>query len=246
MADRVTISDGEMHSESLTGFNTHSSSNYEDTGVKAKTSLGFSRTVQSADQLDENDLIDIDNMQVTVKMAREMGLLGRVFDEELSMSAAHTAAEEQKSDDKSNTGNIEYDTAIDNLNGHLDNGSMSYDEAVKYEEALGEVALSEVSVPHLVETIEGLSAGTVAASDVPTDVKQIAESVEAKVTDAATSTAISELGQEGFSSLQNIASLHPAANEVIRRYAIDRAQGLHQDVTWSDLYDDLREQLNIA
>ena len=247
MADRVTISDGEMHSESLAGFNTQSSNNYEDTGVKAKTSLGFSRTVQNPDQLNDNDLVEVDNMQITAKMAREMGLLGNVFDAELSMSAAqeHQTKADQ-TEEKSNTGNEAYDSAIDSLNDHLEDGSMTYEEAAQYEDALGEVALGGISIDHLVETIDGLADGTVAVNAVPADIKHIAEGVESKVTEAATSTAVNELGQDAFDDLSNMASLHPDVNNVIRKYAIDRAQGKHGGVTWAELHQDLREQLNIA
>ena len=71
----------------------------------------------------------------------------------------------------------------------------------------------------------------------------MAANVETQVTQAATKAAVSELGKPAFDALTNMAASHAGVAEVIERYAIDRAQGKHGGVSWTDLYADLNEQL---
>lgn len=227
------------------GFQT--SENYQPTGVTVLSNGGasFNREVQSADALADNDLINVEGMQMTAKQARDLGLMGRVFkdDAEPNSKPADAPEEETETGAKSDTGHAEYDAAIDSLNQLIEEGSMTMEEGQVYDTSLAEIAFAGLSVDHVAETLTGLANGSIAESDVPPDIRAMAANVETQVTQAATKAAVSELGKPAFDALTNMAASHAGVAEVIERYAIDRAQGKHGGVSWTDLYADLNEQL---
>ena len=120
---------------------------------------------------------------------------------------------------------------------------MEIAEAQEYDVAVGQVALSGLSVEYAVETIDGIADGTVNALDVPTDVKASLASAEAKIEAASTKSAQAELGADTFAWLQNAAATHPGVDKAIRTYAIDRATGRAGGISWADLAADIRAQL---
>jgi len=252
MTERVTISGDQMTSQSLpnAGEVRHSTNNDAD-GITVRSGpAGFSRQSHNVSDLNDSDIIAIDGMEITAKVARDLGLLNKVYDEGLNAGSASQRSEvpEQRVDviKKSDTGHTEYDTAIDSLNEHIDNGSMTPAEGQAYDLGLAEIAMSGLSIESVTETLEGLANGTVAESDVPANVRATVIQVETAVEKAATSAAMAELGKPAFEALSQLASSHAGANQVIRQYAIDRAQGKHDGVTWPELYQDIQEQLGNA
>jgi hypothetical protein len=226
-----------------------SSENYQPTGVTVLSGGGasFNREVQTADDLNDNDLINVAGMQVTAKQARELGLLGQVFDEGLNAGSARKRTETPEpmvdTVKKSDTGYATYDEAIDKLNVLIDEGSMTAAEGQVYYTSLAEIAFAGLQVDHVVETLSGLADGSIAEADVPADVRAMATHVETEVRQASTKAAINELGKPAFDRLSEMASAHAGVAQVVERYAIDRAQGKHGGITWSELYQDLNEQL---
>ncbi|WP_271950432.1 hypothetical protein [Ruegeria faecimaris] len=209
------------------------------------------RDVHSQGDLKDSDVIDVQGMTMRVAQAKELGLLSDAFDEQLSIGAARRAAQEHgkaqeqtpEKTQRSDTGYTEYDTATDALNAALDDGSIEYEEASQYHTALGEVALAGLSVDEVVNTVEGLADGSLVENEVSGETLSMISSVEKSVTEAATQSAIHELGQEGFDQLDQLANAHPGVRQVIRQYAVDRVSGQSDGVTWAALAADLREQL---
>lgn len=240
--------DGTVEQMISTSGGVRRDSDYADTGVKITSGFG-SKTVHSADQIGDNDLVVIDGMEITGKMAREMGLLGRVFDEPLSSSAlakgATDAQQARVADEptKQETGVPDYDDAIARLEAEIDNGTMTLEEAREYDTSLAQIAMSGLSVDAVVDTLDGLASGTVDATEVPGDVKSMIRDVETSVTEAATASVKSEIGGEGFAELQRAAAASPEVNAAIRNYAIMRATGRAEGITWSDFLADVRDHL---
>ena len=226
-----------------------SSTDYEPTsGVTVRGGAsGSSRQAHNVSDLNDNDIISIDGMELKVLHARELGLLNRVFDEGLHSGSAsqQTEAPEAKVEvvQRSDTGHASYDEAIDALNALIDEGSMTPEEGQVYDTSLAQIAFAGLQVDEFAETISGLSDGSIDEADVPADLRAMAVHVEAEVTQASTKAAINELGKPAFDALTEMAASHAGVAEVIERYAIDRAQGKHNGVSWSDLYADLNEQL---
>lgn len=230
------------------GYN--SSTHYQPNGVSVLSNggAGFQREVHAVDDLAGNDLINLEGMQMTAAQAREMGLLGHAFGDAGLNSASPTRQSdepkpEQETVQKSETGHAAYDEAIDALNAMIDEGSMSFEEGQVYDASLAEIAYAGLQVDEVANTLSGLADGSIDEADVPADVRAMAAHVETQVTQAATKAAINELGKPAFDALTNMAETHAGVAEVIQRYAVDRAQGRHEGVTWADLYADINDEL---
>ena len=254
MVERVTVAHGgDMESQDMPSSKSRSSSdNYQDSGVTIRSGL-FNKNISSADQAGDDDLIAIDGMEIKVKQAREMGLLNKQFAEDGGLSAGNAAqAAHQRSDQQSDqqqseqtgTGNTEYDTAMAGLNDAIEEGSMEYGEAQAYDTSIAQIAMSGLSVEHAVETLDGLASGDVDATAVPSETKQMLNDIQGNVQKAATQSAKTELGREGFDVLQRAASVSPEVNAALRSYAIMRATGKADGVTWSDFLEDVQAHLN--
>jgi len=229
---------------------TNNNDNQANTGVTVlgNGGYGFNREVHNSSDLSDNDLINVQGMQLTAKQARELGLMGQVFkDEELNAGSAarrpETPEEQPTAAPRSDTGHAEYDQSVDRLNDLMDEGSMTFAEAQSYDTALGQLAMSGLSVEHLTETISGLADGSVNELDVPAEIKAVASQVQHSVTKAATAAAMSEMGKPAFDALQSLARSHSGVNQVVYQYTIDRAQGLHGGVSWADLYNHIQSQV---
>jgi len=153
----------------------------------------------------------------------------------------HKAAQDSQQQ-KSDTGHAEYDAAVDNLNSMLEEGTITMEEAQEYDHAHGELAMIGVSPDEAWATLHNLAEGDVAEEDVDPQQRQAMEQAYAKVQEAAAKSALNEIGDDGVAELRQIAELHPGAEQVIWRYASDRAQGL-TDVTWDELRGLLRNQI---
>ncbi|MCA1807341.1 MAG: hypothetical protein LC687_05780, partial [Actinobacteria bacterium] len=172
MVERVTVQHGgDMESQNMPSSKKHSSSDdYADTGVQVRSGI-FNKTISSADQAGDEDLIAIGGMEIKVKQAREMGLLNRQFPEDGGLSAGNAAqaahqrvdqqAEQPEQEQPQGTGNLDYDTAMAGLNEMLEAGSMAYDEAQTYDTSVAQIAMSGLSVEHAIETVQGIASGEV-------------------------------------------------------------------------------------
>ena len=250
-ATRVTTNAaGETVSEtSLYGTGGVTSSNdYEASGVTVRSGL-HNRTVSAADQVADSDIVVVDGMEITAKMARELGLMRQVFDEGLSIGAAKRAAEghhgyqpEDGPDDIEKTGHEAFDAAVADLNDQIEAGGMDYAEASEYHTALGEIALAGLTAEQVTETVAGIQDGTADLTGLDANTRAVVENVERKVTATATASAKAELGQAGFNRLAEIARGNPEVNEAITAYAIMRAQG-RADVSWGDFLSDAEDHV---
>ena len=231
--------DGEATTQTMPNTGGVSSSeDYQPSGVTVHTNgLGLAKTVNSIDELSPGDKVTIDGVQMDIEQAQQLGLLSGLFANTASNVTNELTPEANTdgTDTEGLTGHAEYDNAVASLNEYLEDGSMTHDEAIEYDSTLAQVAMDGISVDHLVETIDGLQDGSIAELEVPAGVRETARVAEEKVTQASTDSARAELGDEGFANLQRLASVNPQVNYTIRRYAIDRAQGKHDGVTWAGL-----------
>jgi hypothetical protein len=180
----------------------------------------------------DTDLINIQGMEVTYKMAKEMGLVGMHKPDEGLTAASAAQRTPEVSPTGSQTGNIGYDATVDGLAAQVEAGVMKYDEASQYETALGQVALAGLTVTEVTETLDGIADGSIDPAMLPSDQRQVVENLETKVTEASTKSVMSEIGQEGFDRLSQIAAGDAEFSEVLRNYASMRALG-KADHTWS-------------
>lgn len=250
--ERVTFgSDGpvEQTMPSSKGFAT--SADYTSNNLTVRSANGTERVVRSENNLNDEDVIEIQGMSMKVTQARDLGLLDAVFDEQLSIGAARRAAQEHgnaqdqspEETQGSNTGNAEFDTVIDGLNASLDDSIMSMGEAQTYETAFGQIAMSGMSVEEAVDTMRGLADGSVSELDVGGDKTAMLSSVETSITEAATQSAMQELGQDGFDFLKQASATNPGVDRVVRQFAVDRAAGRADGITWPEFAQHIREQL---
>jgi len=112
--------------------------------------------------------------------------------------------------------------------------------------SLAEIAFVGLEVEEVANTLSGLADGTLDKSEVSPDLQALATNVETQIKQAATKAALNELGKPAFDALTGLAGMHTGVADVIKRYAIDRAQGKHGGVSWSDLYADIQEQVGNA
>lgn len=274
--------DGSSSSQELpSAGKTQRSTDYVDEGglQMRHGPAGFSQTAHSADMVGDNDLITVDGMEVTGKMARELGLLGRVFDEKLSYGAAQRAALQEKQaahqritpeqrvlnelgaiprDDSGDAVNAPledgrgdqtpatYTETTKGLREAVEGGTMSADEAVVYDTLAAEMAMAEIDAVEAAEMQLRLQTGEIDQSDVDPDTKQTLERFEKQVTDAAQKAVVEEVGHEGFNFIQQAAQSSPEVNHAVRNFAIMRATGRSEGLTWADFLRDAKDYLGHA
>lgn len=237
------------------------SANYEQTsGVEVRRGFGKA-SVANASELQPNDVVMIDGVEVKASLAREMGLLNEVFqplkspeqlDPNLSSGAAAQKAQSEtakmsdataETTEDVGTGNEAYDEAAKGLNAALEAGHMEYAEAQTYDTTMAQMALAGIDVEDAVNTLSELSEGTKSELDVGSEDASMLKDAERQITQAATQSAQSELGQEGFEAIRQAAAVDPEVNEAVRGYAIQRATGKANGATWSDLLADIKAHL---
>lgn len=239
----------------VAGGGTKSSNDYRST-TSIEVQRGFSKaSVSSAADLQDNDIVTVDGIDIKASMARDMGLLGEVFspikspdqlDPGLNSGAA--AQNQQQQSDQgtgadTGTGNAAYDEAAAGLNEALEAGTMELAEAQAYDTTMAQMAMANINVDDAVNTLSELSAGTVSELDIGSENATMLRDAETKVTEASTKSAMSELGQEGFNDIQRAAQVDPEVNAAVRNYAVMRASGKTDGLTWADLAADIQEHL---
>lgn len=232
MTTQVTLNADGSTTSNQTGYAT--SDSYQSEGIVARSGIG-SRTVADHTRLDENELINIGGMELKVSQARDMGLLGTHMPDD-GLSAA-SAAQRVPDAPKDTTGHDAFDATVSELNAQVEAGSMDHSEANLYSTALGAVALAGLTVTEVSNTIDGLQDGSIDPTDLDQNQRDIVQNLQSTVTDAATKSAMKELGQDGFNRLAEMAKGNAELNGYIRHYASLRALG-KADVTWSEFYQD--------
>lgn len=218
-----------------------SSTDYDAKGVTVRNGMS-SRNVSAADQIGDDDLITVQGMEVTGKMARELGLLGTVFDESLSAGAAAqaAAAKAEAPKAKESSGHEGYDQTTAALNAAIEAEVMTVEEATEYHTAVGEIAMADLTVTEVLDTINARDAGTLDPSEISQEHRAVIENAERVVTETATQSAKRELGPQGFNRLAEIARSNAEFNEVLRGFAVHRALG-KADHTWAEFLAEAEE-----
>ncbi len=248
MVERVTLGGGDATVQTMPSSKSYASSaDYSSGGVSVRDASNTVREVHAKDDLNDTDVIDVQGMTMKVSQARELGLLNAAFDEQLSIGAAHRAAQEhsdaQEQSQGSNTGNAEFDSVIDGLNTSLDDSIMSMEEAQTYETAFGQIAMSGMTIDQVTETMRGLADGSLSETEVPGDTQAMFANVQSTITQAATQSALQELGQDGFDFLKQASDTHPGVDRCVRQFAVDRAAGRADGITWAEFAQHIRKQL---
>ncbi|GAA6159717.1 hypothetical protein NBRC116589_18910 [Ruegeria sp. HU-ET01832] len=252
MVERVTLGGGDATAQSMPSSKSYASSaDYVSGGVTVRDTKNTQRDVHSQGDLRDSDVINVQGMSMKVAQAKELGLLNTVFDEGLSIGAAQRAAQEQaaavdetpEEPTGSDTGHAEFDNVIDGLNTSLDDSIMTMEEAQTYETAFGQIAMSGMSVDEVTETMRGLAEGSVSELDVDGSTRAMFANVQSTITDAATQSAMQELGQDGFDFLKQASDTHPGVDRCVRQFAVDRAAGRADGITWTEFAQHIREQL---
>ena len=233
--------------------NHSSSDDYQSKGVEVQRGF-FKSTAHSADELNDDDLVKVDGMDIKASMAKELGLMDEVFkpvrspeqlDPGLSAgSAAQQQEQPQQQQESEGTGYEEYDNAAKGLNDAIEAGHMEFEEAQSYDTILAQTAMVGMSVDDAVQTLSDLASGTKSQMDIGSENAAMLKDAETKVTSAATKSAQAELGREGFDVIQRAASVSPEVNAALRSYAIMRATGKADGITWSDFLGDVQAHLN--
>lgn len=235
MTTQVTLQSDGSTTSSQTGY--ASSADYQSEGIVARSGIG-SRTVADHTRLDENELINIGGMELKVSQARDMGLIGaHAPDEGLSAASAAQRTPEAAPKADTGTGHEAYDATVSELNAQVEAGQMDNGEANLYSTALGAVALAGLTVTEVSDTIDGLADGSVELTDLDQNQRDIVQNLQSTVTDAATKSAMKELGQDGFNRLAEMAKGSAELNAYLRHYASLRALG-KADVSWAEFYQD--------
>ena len=232
--------------------NHSSSDDYQSKGVEVQRGF-FKSTAHSADELNDDDLVKVDGMDIKASMAKELGLMDEVFkpvrspeqlDPGLSAGSAAQQQEQPQQQESEGTGYEEYDNAAKGLNDAIEAGHMEFEEAQSYDAILAQTAMAGMSVDDAVQTLSDLASGTKSQMDIGSENAAMLKDAETKVTSAATKSAKTELGREGFDVLQRAASVSPEVNAALRSYAIMRATGKADGITWSDFLGDVQAHLN--
>lgn len=234
MASLTLHSDGTTSSDNSSGYAT--SENYKETGVTARNGMS-TRTVADTTRIDDDEIVQIDGMELKAGMARDLGLLDAHSQNEGLKASDATQGQTREASTASTTGHDAYDQSVSELNMKIEAGQMGPQEAGEYSTALGQVALAGMTVSEISETIDGLADGSINPMELDQNQRDIAANLETTVQTAATKSAMSELGQDGFNRISEIARGDAEFKGVLRQYASMRALG-KADHTWAEFLVD--------
>lgn len=220
-----------------------SSNDYKPVGIEARN--GFNtRHVADHSQLNDNEIIRVDGMELKVSQARDLGLIGGPVDESLNAGSAAPRvpeAQPEATSAQTTTGHEGYDQSVAELNSKVEAGQISQAEAGEYSTALGQVALAGMTITEVSETLDQIATGEIdPAIDLSKDQRDVVNSVESTVHRAATQSVISEIGQQGFDRLAEIAKGDAEFDGILRQYASMRALG-RADHTWTEFLAEAEE-----
>lgn len=224
-------------------------------GIQVRSGpAGWTKEVASVSQIDDNDIVTIDGMEVKAGMARQMGLLAPAVAATSNDLAQQMAAEQQQAlqgdtgedagegEDEGDTPDALLDAVVTGLDAEINAGVMSLEEGQAYEQVVSQLTLDGESVEDLIDVIEGLDDGSINPMDIPAEAQGYIDRATEQVTTAATEAVISELGQEGFDELQTYAERNPHAERLLTEYAIARATGSTDGLTWGDVLEYFRAE----
>lgn len=216
-------------------------------GIEVQRGMG-STTVASPDLLQDDYLITIDGVQLSARAAREYGLISTAFnpskspdqlDPKFGVGAAAQAAEQKQ---RPSTGHEGYDAIASDIMDRVEAGDLEGEEAFEYDLSVATVAGADLTITEVVDVIDGINSGALNPLDVDANTRQVAQSVEDRVTQSATKSAIGELGQQGFDRLSQMASASPVVDQAIRQYVSMRALGRSSD-TWADFLEMAEDEM---
>lgn len=229
------------------------STDYQSDGVTVQRGAGQT-SVAAAEHILDDDLVTVDGVQMSARMAREYGVLDKVFnpsrtpdqlDPGLNAGSATQQAGQTRQDPEDNstekTGHEGLDTLADDLNKAVESGEMEPEEAHGYYNAVGELALAGLNMDQGIELISKIQSGETA--DIPSDHQHVAAAVERGVTEAATRSAQSELGPQAFEFIRTATESSREVADSVRGFAIRRATGRANGLTWADLYADVVDHM---
>lgn len=216
------------------------STDYQQDGIEVIRGIG-STTIASPDLLQDTDLITVDGVQMPVSMARNMGLVAT--NSSASASQPTPSVDTRPSEpERASTGHEGYDKVSSDIADRVEAGDLEGEEAFEYDLAVATVAGADMTITEVVEVIDGIGSGELNALDLDANTRQVAQSVEQRVTQSATKSAIGELGQQGFDRLSQLAAASPVVDHAIRQYVSMRALGRSSD-TWADFLEMAEDEM---
>ena len=248
MAEIHTDNDG-VQTEVQHFSKTHSSSdNYQGEGVEVRTADRGRVNVSDPSTLQPNDIVNVDGMELTVQQAREYGVLDSLFSGEAPKMASPNQAAQQEAEaqgrPKPAEGTLgDHNDLAATLSEQVESGNLSADEAQAYDLVGANLEMAGMNYQSAVDLHYGLEEGTVNSNDVDPQQIQLVQDQANRVRAAATTSIISEIGAEGFNELEAMAAAAPGVKDVLERFAVDRATGQTEDITWGDLLEHLRAEL---
>ena len=191
------------------------------------------RVTNDLSQVADTDLITIDGMQLTYAMAKDFGLIG-AHKPDTGLSIGNAVPEDAPEVSTGNeTGHAGYDQTISELNTQVEAGHMTPREATEYSTAIGQIAMAGLTVTEASDTLDGLADGSINPTDLDQNTRDIVSNLEKTVITASTRSAMSELGQEGFNRIAEIAKGDAEFNGILKQYASMRALGKAEH-TWPE------------
>jgi len=236
MTMRNTINDDGSMTTTSHGFMT--SEAYHQDGIEVQRGMG-SVTVASADMLQDTDLITVNGVQMPVITAREMGFVGNAAQPTTAPQPTNSQPAEPE---RITTGHEGYDNVAADLQARVEAGDLEGEEAFNYDLAVATVANADLTVTEVVDILDGINSGDLNPMDLDANTRQVAQSVEQRVTEAATKSAMSELGSQGFDRLAQLAAASSTVDQALRQYASMRALGRTTD-SWNDFLAMAEEEL---
>ena len=104
------------------------------------------------------------------------------------------------------------------------------------------VAMADLDFIETMGIMDGLADGSISELDLEANQIQVARGVEKQVTDAATKSAMSELGPESFNRLSQLAAASPLVQTALRNFTAMRAMG-NAGATWCKFLQDAEDEL---
>lgn len=228
--------------------NFQSSEDYQQGGIKATKAGGFHTTVVAdPSQLGDDDLVKLGEMELKVRDAKAMGLMGDII-QAAQQQATHMPSpreqQQQSAPQDESTGNPTFDQAREALNEAIEAGTITFEEASTYDAVNSSLAITNTTPEEAWDLLADLSEGKLSEADVDPEKLGVVHRAYTEMFEAARVSARGELGDTAADELANLAESHPGVMAVLHRFAFDRSQGI-TNLRWNDIHAHIRSELGM-
>ncbi|MEL7279100.1 MAG: hypothetical protein AAFY35_04220 [Pseudomonadota bacterium] len=205
---------------------------------RAEGALG-SQTTADLSTIPDDAVVSVDGVEMTVSVARHMGLMGSLDGPTQESATSHT---EQPQHYQAQGELAQNEVVTSNLEVAVQAGELSHQEALEYDLAWSNLAQAGMTLDEGLEIAYRAASGEFDIEGVSPENRQMAADMYNRVMTTATQAAQKELSDDELGWLGRAMEIDPHARAAVEQYVVDRATG-QKTVSWPEAVAQLRAQI---